>query len=153
MNEISPNSKDTNDRNQNNKENNNNNNNNNNNSNDKNNHKILNENNNDSNKIQNPKQKKESKIFEGVIAYFNGRTEDLSAFHLNKILVLNGGNFGCVYLFFCLFVYFCVCGVPIDFFCLLNCLDSRMSVFFFWEHMSFCSHTIPKKKKPRKTEK
>ncbi len=32
-------------------------------------------------------------IFEGCRVYFNGRTNGLSAYHLNKILVLNGGNF------------------------------------------------------------
>eukprot|EP00483_Globobulimina_turgida_P004584 UN04593 len=32
-------------------------------------------------------------IFDGVIVYFNGRTSDLSSFHLNKVLLINGGNF------------------------------------------------------------
>ena len=32
-------------------------------------------------------------IFNGVTVYFNGRTNDLSSFHLNKVLIMNGGNF------------------------------------------------------------
>merc|ERR1712083_188081 len=32
-------------------------------------------------------------IFSRVTVYFNGRTEDLSNFHLKKVVVLNGGNF------------------------------------------------------------
>merc|ERR1719474_944732 len=32
-------------------------------------------------------------IFEGVTVYFNGRTEDLSNYHLKKVVVLNGGSF------------------------------------------------------------
>ena len=32
-------------------------------------------------------------IFSGVTVYFNGRTEDLSNYHLKKVVTLNGGNF------------------------------------------------------------
>jgi len=32
-------------------------------------------------------------IFKGVTVYFNGRTNDLSSFHLNKVVTMNGGNF------------------------------------------------------------
>ena len=34
-----------------------------------------------------------SRIFDGVTVYFQGRTADLSSYHLNKVVLLNGGNF------------------------------------------------------------
>eukprot|EP01083_Nonionella_stella_P240196 839897_1 len=34
-----------------------------------------------------------SNIFKGVTVYFRGRTDDLSSFHLKKVLMMHGGNF------------------------------------------------------------